>query len=206
MWRAARPRGMVFTSLAGWSQGRDSKEALEGRSTRDLASSGPDREWPPTPEEAGLHIVHFQPGTHPASKKETEQGRPQSQAAEMPSRGEGAGANTRPLWPCSPFFQARGRACRPHTRGLPPPAAAALAAAGLLAEGGAPAVLRKVRGLVTAPGSSGRVLLCGVSVGGWHCVFKADVCGKIFYLCRMRRELGQPWKLPLKQNRHSQYV
>lgn len=63
----------------------------------------------------------------------------------MPSRGEGAGANTRPLRPCRPFFQARRRGLQAPHQG-PAPAAAALAAAGLLAEGGAPAVLAEGKG------------------------------------------------------------
>lgn len=144
LWRAARPvRGMVFTSLAGWSQrGGLLKGGGEGRNTpgSGLVRAEPGVR-PPTPEEVGLHMVHFETGTHPAPKKENHGARLQRWRAG--GRGPGVNAaSSAALLALLPGSQGGG--CRPHARDPPP--AAALAAAGLMAEGGAPVAFVEGKG------------------------------------------------------------
>lgn len=144
LWRAARPvGGMVFTSLAGWSQGGGLlKGGGEGRNIRDPASSTQSPES--SHQRQGSGIVHraFPNWDLPRPQEgKPGVGRPRSQAAEME---RGPGVNTRPLQPRWPFFQARRAGVAGPTPGTH--CAAALAAAGLMAEGGAPAALVEGKG------------------------------------------------------------
>ena len=111
-------------------------------------------ERPPTPAEVGLHIVHFQTGTHPAPKKENrERGGHGARLQRWRSGERGPGVNTRPLRPHWPFFQARRAGLQAPHQGPAAPLLWQLQGSWLREV--LPLRLWKVRGLLAAHGSSG---------------------------------------------------
>lgn len=100
--------------------------------------------------------MHFQPGTHPASKKENwERGGHRARLQRCRAGERGPALTLVLCGPAGPSSRLAGGACRPHTRD-PLRRRLLWQLQGSWLREVLLLCLRKVRGLLTAPGSSGR--------------------------------------------------